>query len=277
MADILMPPSSLRLRPSDRTVKVGVLLASAALHLAVLAILASSILDPSEPQVDRAAPPPIYVEMMPHPLLEGERARLAAQAPAASTPVTRPLTAPRVAVRAPSLNPEEEDDLDRPAPPSPRLAAPSGLDGRPAPPTDGAAAPWQVRPETLGGRVGRTYRLGAGGCRMLDGRLSPAEQQRCDNDFNAAAGDARPIGPRALSRGEARREAEFARDGARALQQYEARRAPLKGGVGIMGPADCVGSNFGIGCAGAHLPPVQGADMHQGATTNIRQPSNKLD
>ena len=44
----------------------------------------------------------------------------------------------------------------------------------------------------------------------------------------------------------------FAREGARRLAEWEARRRPLSGGVGVVGPADCVGSNFGTGCAGAH-------------------------
>lgn len=276
MTDIAVTPERrLRPDPTDRRVKTAVLLASAVAHLAILAVLASRILDPAERPVKAPPAPPIYLEMTPRPLLEGERTRQPAQSPATSSTPTRPLTTPEVVVRAPSLDPDDEDDA--PAPPAPRLAAPSGVEGRPAPPTDGAAAPWQVRPETLGGRVGRAYRLGAGGCRMLDGRLNAAEQQRCDDDFNAAAGRGRPIGPRNLSPGEARREAEFARDGARALQGYEARREPLRSGPGIVGPADCVGSNFGVGCAGAHLPDVPNVDMRQGATTNIRQPSNKLD
>ncbi len=97
----------------------------------------------------------------------------------------------------------------------------------------------------------------------MDGRLSPGEQALCDERFNEAAGRAGPLGPRTLTPGEARREAQFARDGARALAQYEARRAPLAGGVGIVGPGDCPGSNLGVGCAGAHLDPA----MRQGATT----------
>lgn len=73
--------------------------------------------------------------------------------------------------------------------------------------------------------------------------------------------------------GDRARDAEFARQGALALAQYEAQREPLAGGVGVMSPADCVGSNLGTGCAGAHLP----APLRQDTTTNIRQRSNKLD
>jgi hypothetical protein len=65
--------------------------------------------------------------------------------------------------------------------------------------------------------------------------------------------------------------------GAAAIARYEAQRAPLSGGGGNVGPADCVGSNLGMGCAGAHLPSVPNTDMRQGADSLIRQPSNKLD
>lgn len=278
MADVLMPSSGPRPRrePSDHRFKAVVLLGSAAMHLAVLAVLATRIIETSAVTTD-PIDRPIYVEIEPRPLLNGERARVPTQLPAASSAQTRPLTGPQVVIRAPNLNPEDED-ADGPVRPSPRLSAPSALQGQTSTATAGAQGveAWQVRPETMGDRIGRAYRLGVGGCRLMDGRLSPAEQQRCDNDFNAAAGRARPIGPRGMTPGEARREAEFARDGARALQQYEARRAPLRGGVGVMAPADCVGSNFGIGCAGAHLPDVPNVDMRQGASTNIRQDSNRM-
>ena len=56
------------------------------------------------------------------------------------------------------------------------------------------------------------------------------------------------------------------------MQRYEAQRRPLSGGVGVMPPQECPGSNFGVGCAGAHLDP----SMRQGATTNVQQDSNKL-
>jgi hypothetical protein len=97
----------------------------------------------------------------------------------------------------------------------------------------------------------------------MDGRLSAGEQALCDERFNEAAARAGPPGPRTLNASEARREAGFARDGAQALAQYEARRRPLSGGVGIVGPGDCPGSNLGLGCAGAHLDPA----LRQGATT----------
>jgi len=90
----------------------------------------------------------------------------------------------------------------------------------------------------------------------MDGRLNPGEQALCDDRFNAAAGRAGPLGPRTLNASEARREAGFARDGAQALAEYEARRRPLSGGVGIvMSSPDCVGGNLRSTCAGAHLRP----------------------
>ncbi len=277
MTDTAMPSGPrLRVDPSDRRVKFVILLGSTALHLAVFAVMALRILDSSDVTSAPVVRSPIYVEVEPRPMVQGERARLTTQITVPASAPIRPLTGPEVAIRAPALNRRGEDTSDSPSPPSPRIALPSGVEGRPALSSDSATAPWRVRPETQGDRVGRAYRLGAGGCRMMDGRLSPAEQHRCDSDFNAAAGEARGIGPRRLSPVEARREAEFARDGARALQRFEGRRAPLRPGPGIVGPADCVGSNFGIGCAGAHLPDVAGVDMRQGATTNIRQGSNKL-
>ena len=71
--------------------------------------------------------------------------------------------------------------------------------------------------------------------------------------------------------GNAARDGRFAREGAREMQRYEAQRRPLSGGAGVMPPQECPGSNFGVGCAGAHLDP----SMRQGATTNVRQDSNK--
>jgi hypothetical protein len=72
-------------------------------------------------------------------------------------------------------------------------------------------------------------------------------------------------------------DAPFLTEGRRALAAHRAQRGPLGGGAGVMGPSDCVGSNLGTGCAGAHLGDRPGVDMRQGATTNIRQRSNKLD
>ena len=68
--------------------------------------------------------------------------------------------------------------------------------------------------------------------------------------------------------GDRQRDRVFSAEGDRALRQYDARRRPLAGGAGITGPADCAGSNFGTGCAGAHLDPSLAPDSR----TNIRSP-----
>ena len=106
----------------------------------------------------------------------------------------------------------------------------------------------------------------------MDGRLNATEQAICDENFNAAAGAAGPLGPRTLNPGEARREARFAQEGAAALARYDARRAPLRAGVGVVTSGEGVGGNFGIGTAGAHLDP----QFRQGADNVLRQDSNKL-
>ncbi len=232
--------------------KAAILLGSIAFHVAVLTPLALRMVDPADAPAFDATPPPMFLEMEPRPLLEGETGR---EPTFARTAETAPaLAAATTAEPTPSL--DDEDDV--PAPPSPRVAAGAPSGSPPAP-----ADPWRVTPETMRAAVARTLRTGPAGCRTMDGRLSPGEQALCDERFNEAAGRAGPLGPRTLTPGEARREAQFARDGARALAQYEARRAPLAGGVGIVGPGDCPGSNLGVGCAGAHLDPA----MRQGATT----------
>jgi hypothetical protein len=91
------------------------------------------------------------------------------------------------------------------------------------------------------------------------------ERQHCRNEFARRAENAAPI----TGSGNPERDARFARQGARRLAEWEQLRRPLSGGVGVVGPADCVGSNFGTGCAGAHLGPVPGVDMQQGARTPI--------
>lgn len=239
-------------RPRDARLRAALLVASAVLHAAILIPMALRLFE-----TDLSVPPPpdtpIYIDIEPRPLLEGERARVpTVSTPSAAAVETRPLTGPTAILPAPA-RPEDEDDA--PSAPVPRITTgPSGqiTPGTPAASDSGA---WQVRPPSMEARVARSLRLGAGGCRIMDGRLSPAEQRLCDDAFNEAAGRAGPIGPRTLSPGEARREAGFARDGARALAQYEARRAPLKGGVGVSGASpDCPGGNLRGSCAMSHLP-----------------------
>ncbi len=280
MSDIVMPVRSTgladhrRSRPPDRR-GAAILTGSIALHALVLAALALRLFEPQRADPPVVPTPPIFIEIEPRPLLEGERARLPSPAPAATAaPETRPLTGPTVIVRAPALTPEDEEDDDRPSPPAPRLSAgASGATDTGAPSSAASSGAWQVRPEGLGARVGRAMRLGAGGCRIMDGRLNPTEQAICDEEFNAAAAAGRPIGGRTLTPGEARREAQFAREGAAALRSYEARRAPLRAGVGVVTSGEGVGGNFGAGAAGAHLDP----SFRDGADNLLRQDSNKLD
>lgn len=253
-------------RGTDTRRGLALLAASLGLHAAILVPMALRLFE-----TERPAPPlgdtPIYIDIEPRPSLQGERARIPMAATSASVAVeTRPLTGPTVILRAP-VRPEEDDDADLPSPPAPRIVVgPSGpvAAGTPEPPADIGA--WQVVPGGVRDGIARSMRLGAGGCRIMDGRLDPTEQRICDEAFNEAAGRAGPPGRRSLNPGEARRQAQFARDGARALAQYEARRAALSGGVGVVGPADCPGSNLGIGCAGSHLDP----SLRPDSTQNIR-------
>lgn len=242
--------------------------ASAVAHLAVLAALALRAAGPVAPQM--STPQVIVVEIEPRPLIRDERPRAPPEPePRAETPPppATALTAPTTIAPSPP-RPRDEDEEDRAAPrPAPAPSAAPGVsepwrvtgEGSPAAgwPSPGAL------PSALPGRLN---------CRLRD-RLTPEEQARCDQAFGQAAGRAAPI----TGTGDPARDARMARDAAQALARHEAQRAPLASGVGVVGPADCVGSNFGTGCAGAHLGGVPGVDMNQGATTNIRQRSNKVD
>ena len=122
----------------------------------------------------------------------------------------------------------------------------------------------QLLPEVgFAGYIG-TLRQGLPGCASPE-LLNEAERRRCRDDFDRRAA----AGPPIRGTGNPERDARFARQGARRLAEWEQLRRPLSGGVGVVGPADCVGSNFGTGCAGAHLGPVPGVDMQQGARTPI--------
>lgn len=241
--------------------RAGALLAaSVLLHVAVLGPLSLRWLGGPPPVVVREQPV-ILLDIAPRPLLPDERPRPPAAAavplpaPAAGRPVARRPEAPRVRLR-----PDDETDRALQGP-----EAPAGV----AVPRD-----WTVQPEATGDRMARALRNSGVGCRLRRETLTAAERAACDEAFGQAAARAAPI----TGSGDPRRDARFAAEGARALAQYEARRAPLSGGVGVSGAsADCVGSNLRGTCAGAHLPDVPGVDMRQGATTVLRQPSNKLD
>ncbi len=209
-----------------------------------------------------AVPPPIIlIEIEPRPLLSGERARMP---PSAGPAVQERVAASGAyaAARAPvgSTTPTPEQ-----AAPLPEIASPS--------PSRTIDPLWQVRPETDAGRIARSMRAAGVGCHPPSRQLTPAEQADCDRRLAEAARSA----PTARGSGDRERDARFAAQGARELAQYEARRAPLSGGTGVLGLADCPGGNLGLGCPGAHLPDVPGVDMRQGGENLIRQPSNKVD
>lgn len=202
----------------------------------------------------------ILVEIEPRPLLENEQPRprpSPAPSLAEAEPSPAPSTQPSVfGLRLPfQRQPDDEDE--RPAPPAPRTPAGPPPAGAPSPP----AGAWAVRPDTLGDRIGRGLRTRGPGC-ANPAILTEAERAVCDDRFGERAAAAPPI----EGTGNPERDSAFARQGARALQEYEARRRPLSGGSGIVGPQDGVGSNFGIGVAGAHLDP----SLRPDSTQNIR-------
>ena len=153
---------------------------------------------------------------------------------------------------------------NRPAPLAPRLAR-EAPEGTPAPPAEQAADPWQVTPESQAAATARALRTSPVGCRSPE-LLTPAERVICDERFNERAAEAaarRPI----TGSGNPDRDARFAREGTRELQRYEAKRRPLSGGVGVLAPQDCPGSNFGTGCAGAHLDSSMQMDSSRNVQT----------
>lgn len=223
------------------------IVASAAFHVAILTPLAFGLF--SLPAVlPEAAPPMILVEMEPRPLIAGEVARVPAPASAAArqaAPTASPIDA------APTADRRRDEEDDSPTAPAPRIGSAASADA-PSPP----AGAWQVTPESMAAAVGRSMRTGAGGCRMMDGRLTPGEQALCDERFNAAAGAAGPIGPRSLSPSERRHEQQLAADSAAAMARVQNRGRPMSANppVAVASP-DCPGGNLRGTCAGVHLRP----------------------
>ncbi|WP_439478816.1 hypothetical protein [Brevundimonas sp.] len=226
-------------------------------HVAIFAWIGLRSMGLSIPGLLQSDPEPvIYVEMAPRPLLPGEVARVRppperAQDVAAPAPPGSTTAQPDLPFHDPT------EDEDSPAPPVTRLGAPAP--GAPAPPP--GVEGWSVRPESMGDRVGRGLRTRGPGC-ATPALLSAAERVICNDRFGQRAAAARPIDDSAGS--------PFAAEGARRLAQYEARRRPLAGGVGVVGPQDGVGSNFGIGVAGAHLDPSFRPDSTQNIRTDRR-------
>ena len=246
-------------RGADRRGRLAVLGGSLALHAAVLALIGHQLVQTPltpDPTIDQT---PVFIELEPRPLLPGEVARRPARA-SESARETQPLNAARTAA-ADAARTTTDEQGERPSPPAPRIALspPAGTPGAAAGSTTGSATgaqgAWTVRPTDRRGAMARSLRLGSVGCRTMDGHLSEAEQRLCDDDFNEQAGRARPIGPRTLNASEARRQEQFAREGAAALARYERQRAPMRSGVGVVGAApECPGGNLRGTCPGAHLP-----------------------
>ena len=220
-----------RPRVRNPLVVAGSLLA----HALVLGLLATGTFKPLS--TADAGPPLIYLQIEPRPLLRDEAmrepppSRRTIESPSARSQATRPMP----------VRPDDEEESVV----APRSAVPG------VPSRGPAGEAWQVRPETERGRVARSLRTSTMGCNARNGRMSGAEQALCDEAFNEGAARARPI-PSTDNPG---RDARLAAEGRREMQAYEARRRPLAGGTGVTGVGDCPGSNFGIGCPGAHLDP----------------------
>ena len=259
-------------RSKERWRRPALIGASVAVHALVLGYMAfQTIHDPrrysaGEVIEDPLFPfNPIFVEIEPRPLLRGETARTRPTPPPAYPMQTLDDAGTRLTDTTGATGSAEAGDVDRPSPPAPRFAP----GGQPAvaPPADVGAGVWQVRPETLGDRVWRGMRGRPPGCATPE-LLSRAERVICDDRFGERAAAAPPIS----GSGDAARDERFAREGRRALAEYENRRRPLAGGVGVVGPQDGPGSNFGIGVAGAHLDPALRPD----STSNIRTRRDRI-
>lgn len=230
----------------ERWRKPAIVAASLLLHAGLLGWIGLRTMGLGSTMIP-APEPTIYLQLEPRPLLADETPRQ----PVAARQIEAPPLARSV---TPTLRTDEDDET--PAPPSPRLAAPTPE--APPAPTDGF---WAVHPRTLRDRVAQGLRTSPIGC-AAEAVLSAAEREICDDRFGRRAAAATPI----AGTGNPDRDARFAREGARRLAEYEARRRPLAGGSGNVGPQDGPGSNFGMGVAGAHLDP----SLRPDSTTNIR-------
>ena len=218
-------------------------------HVVVLGALGWRAIEADAPPT--ALPSPFYLDIEPRVLRPDEKPRPAAVARATEAAVLAGPTGVRLHV-------------PRLADPTQQTSQDAQAAGTPAAPA--AADPWRYQPETLGAGVARSLRTSPIGCDMRAGRMSLAEQQLCDERFGERAAQATPIS----GSGNPDRDARFAREGAQALAEYEARRRPLAGGTGVVGPQDGPGSNFGMGVAGAHIDPSLRPDSTQNIRTDRR-------
>lgn len=252
---------------AERWRKPAIVAASVGLHALVLGYIGLKTFDPprlygeAPPHGDPFPFPVIYAQIEPRPLMRGEVARTR-ETPRPDYPIQAlPDSGTRLNETTGATGSAAAGE--QPSTPSPRAVA----GGAPAPPGDVGTAAWQVRPGTMDDRVARGLRTSVVGC-ASPGLLTPAERAICDDRFGARAATAAPI----EGTGDPARDGRFAREGARALANYEARRRPLSGGTGNVGVQEGPGSNFGIGVAGAHLDPALRPD----STTNVRTRRDRI-
>ena len=217
-----MTAAAARPRVRNSLVVAGSVLA----HAVVLSLLALNTFE--TPVATPPYYPPVYLEI-----------EFAPPSPSADAVPSDRMPLPRDLLTRP------EDEEDQAIETEARPATPG------APGSNLVDPAWLARPEEERARVARSLRTSTVGCNARNGRMSAAEQALCDEAFNEGAARARPIS----GSGNAARDARFAAEGRREMEAYEARRRPLAGGTGVTGVGDCPGSNFGIGCPGAHLDP----------------------
>lgn len=243
----------------ERWRKPALVAGSVVFHAVILALLGLQAVEIGE----TPAPQPslIFVDIAPRPMLKDETARMRTPTRNEATPDRLTLPDQATASQAlPLRDPREEETAQGlPSAPSPRVGTPA--QGLPAPSGSAVSGGWTVRPETLGDRVQRGLNNSNLACRTPQ-LLTPTEQARCDERMANAANRTPPI----RGSGDPDTDSRFAREGARALAEYEARRRPLSGGNGNVGPQDGPGSNFGMGVAGAHLDP----SLRPESTSNVR-------
>lgn len=249
---------SLVIQPAFQRVdwrKAGLCVAAVAVNVALLAALSFTSLGVRS-RVSVVEPPLIYLDIEPRPLLPDERPRptveVSAQ-PQTQSARARPYSnLPRPGQTIPTAPSKTQD---QPSPVNPRVAAPA---------PQGVVAPdsqWTVSSDRSAA-MARALRQGLAGCSNPQ-LLSREERRHCEDRRDQIARNAAPI----TGTGNPERDAAFARQGARRLAEWEAQRRPLSAGVGIVGAADCVGSNFGTGCAGAQLNPSLAPDSSRNVQT----------
>lgn len=247
-------------RRAERWRRPAIVAVSVGLHALVLGYVGFKAFEPPRlygepPLIEDPLWPVIHAEIVPRPLLRGETARTRRTPTPADPLPTLTDSGTRLSEALGATGSAAAGDA--PSPPSPRAVAA----GAPPPPGDVGVAPWQVRPETTGDRVARGLRTSLVGCASPH-LLTEAERAVCDDRFGARAAAAAPVS----GTGDPERDGRFAREGRRALAEYEARRRPLSGGIGVVGPTEGPGSNFGMGVAGAHLDP----SLRPDSTSNVR-------